>query len=147
MSRRQKSPLHPSALTINDLNPGRTVVRFNRHNGILGTHIVLERPVVRTEILVIAPRIEIMYVVTVPPNVKVLYRNALVVKLRDVATGRSEYWRVCDLGVVPYVHEFSPVNFVVDDKSRHLLPDPQPEVFPSAFIFAGPLRNEPPMEC
>jgi hypothetical protein len=40
----RKSPLHPSALTLNGLTPGRTIVQFNRRLGVMGTYVVQDYP-------------------------------------------------------------------------------------------------------
>lgn len=118
----QKSPLHSSALTINGLNPGRTIVRFNRYGGTGRAFVVMERPVVRSVILDTATRSP-MCVVTIPPNATVVHKNTQVVKLRDVKTGTVEYQYLTDLGVVPMRGgRFNDANFVVDHCKKHLLP-------------------------
>lgn len=127
----QKSPLHPSALTINGLTPGRTIVKFNRHLGVRETYVVMERPVVRTSILSPAPGFKIVHVVVVPPNARVVSKNVQAVLLRDVKTGEMGYQYLGDLGVTPHhTGGFNEANFVVDHRKKHLLPTelkPYPE--------------------
>jgi hypothetical protein len=96
----QKSPLHPSALTINGLTVGRTILRFNRHHGEQGLFIVMERPRVRAT----------------------MRGSFLMVRLKSVLTGKSSYHHLSDLGVVSSRGVFSEQNFVVDHRKRHLLP-------------------------
>lgn len=95
-----KSPLHPSALTLNALTEGRTILRFNRHDGVQGSFVVMERPCVHTTEL----------------------GRRMMVKLKSVQFGTTQYHFLTDLGVLPSGNWFNDQNIVVDHRKGHLLP-------------------------
>lgn len=101
MSVRTKNPLHPSALRINDLNPGRRIILFNVNLGDLGEFIVVHLPEVRF--------------------IKHMGKQ-YVVDLRSVRSGGEDYHYLSDMGVIPAHGSWSKVNFAVDSKKRDLLP-------------------------
>ena len=107
MSRRlNKSPLHPSALRLNDLTPGRRILEFNREFGIIRELVILGYP----------------YVATVYGGGKFLQ-----VPCRNTRSGHAELPFLADMGVLPYDNgSWNPANFTIDHRKRHLLPEPRP---------------------
>jgi len=95
-----KSPLHPSALRIRDLHPGRRVIVFNRTNGIRFRATITS-----------APRIV---------DAKFLGRSLCIKLRKDSGEALEETLR--DLGVIPYSKEWNLTNFIVDARKEHLLP-------------------------
>lgn len=104
MTASTKNPLHPSALRLNDIQPGRRIICFNLNNGIQGEFIVVRRPEVRFVGLGHT-------------------RKKLVVALRSVRYGVEQYMSLGDMGIIPYSSGWNTVNFTVDSKKRKLLPD------------------------
>jgi hypothetical protein len=106
MPKGKKSPLHPSALAINGLTPGRTIVKFNRHIGTMGTFVILEYPCVRNT----------------------AHGRGLMVRMRDIRSGTTKYHYLTDMGVVPLRSgRFNGSNYIVDRRKVHLLPEPTGE--------------------
>jgi len=102
MATGQKSPLHPSALTINHLNPGRRIIKFSMFDGEVGAYEVCEHPVVREDMF---------------------EGITIMVKLKDLLTGRITYVSLTTLGIVRFPDGgFSRVTFTVDHRKRRLLP-------------------------
>ena len=100
----QRNPLHPQALTLDDIVPGRHVIRFNVMLGILGEYEVLE-----------APRYE---------YVTLLREHCHRVMLRDIKTGEDYDYFLNDLGVTPYpVMGWNDTNFIIDASDRDTLPE------------------------
>ena len=114
MSIHTKSPLHPSTLSLNDIHPGRRVIKFNRNFGISLEGIVVSKPYVW----------------------KRYYRSTdstscnLAVDIRSLSTGEVSEEFLSDMGVVPYSWfgqskevNWNDVNFTIDARKRHLLPE------------------------
>lgn len=121
MSRNNKSPLHPSALTLNDMNLGRRVIQFNKYGGIQTEAVIVSRPYVLTLSL---------------KMLKITTKNIVV----EVVTqdGRKNIWFLNDVGVIPDSNVdhwnpsgWNPENFVIDARKRALLPEPS-EYLPSS---------------
>ena len=118
MSARTKSPLHPSALSINDMNVGRRIIKFSLDQGI-----VLEGRIIRTP-----------YVKRVQwPD----YDTPDFYSLVDVRNndGHVSPHHLEDLGVIPHQGsnhtrnplEWNTINFTIDSRKEKLLPEVKPE--------------------
>lgn len=111
---KDKSPLHPSALRIQDLNPGIKIVAYNRTYGFEGEYTVVGQPIVGY----LGTQDGLMPWYTDEPK-------NLVVVLRD-HYGKHVH-SLADLGVTPYEGGWwNEANFVVSTRKRHLLPEPPP---------------------
>ena len=111
MSTRTKSPLHPSALSLNDMNVGRRIIQFNTIFGIREEGRIVRAPY--------AERVE-------HPRYDYL---AIWFKVDILATdGVIEAHHLTDLGVIPSfgsnsnAYGWNPTNFTVDVRKRALLP-------------------------
>ncbi len=119
MSTRTKSPLHPSALSLNDIQPGRRIIRFNRLLGIMLEAVIVSKPYVCRY------------------QAFGLIRADLVVDLRST-DGFTESVYLTDMGVIPRSRTiWSPVNFTIDARNRHLLPKIVPESLESPEKLAA----------
>lgn len=111
---KDKSPLHPSALRIQDLNPGVKIVKYNRTYGLQGEYTVVSRPFVG-------------YLGTqdgLTPEYMSRLKD-LVVVLKD-RYGKHAH-SLGDLGVTPCSGGWwNDANFVISARKRHLLPEPPP---------------------
>ena len=115
MSIHTKNPAHPSTLSLNDIRPGRRVIVFNRNLGITHEETVISKP----------------YVLQQYFGWKDSVQHDLVVDIRSLETGEVTYMYLGDMGVTPYSWfehskrpNWNPVNFTVDARKRHLLPEP-----------------------
>ncbi len=106
-----KNPLHPSALSINDMTIGRRVLCFNTEHGILNSGTIVSRPYVETR----SPRsIELI-------DDSWWAKTHLKVDLQCDGYTRSYF--LGDLGVTQYAgNGWNPANFVIDHRKEHLLP-------------------------
>lgn len=108
-----KSPLHPSALRLNDIQPGRRFIRFNRYFGIREKGTILTRPFIgclgSKDYWFFSDR---------------LY---LVVKIRN-EQGMTVNRPLIDMGIVPDGEKdnWSSAYFTIDARKEHLLPAPVP---------------------
>ena len=108
MSLQTKSPVHPSALRLRDVTPGRHVALFSTVKGILNTITITERPSIVTR--------DMLGVQT---------RTILIVGNCD--KGEVTYFAT-DCGVVPYYgpsFNWNPYNFLIDVHKLHAVPELQ----------------------
>lgn len=112
LSAHTKNPLHPSALTLNNINIGREVILFNRINGVLHSGRVISKPYVQREVF----------------RGMVLVR--LAVDIRSSTDGITRAHYLTEMGVIPYHTPWSDskwywskTDFTVDARKRHLLPN------------------------
>jgi len=124
LSARSKSPLHPSALSLTDITPGRRIILFNKEYGIMEEAIVISTPRVERRSYAFLD-----YTTT-----------SLVVDLRSTKHGWTQHHYLTDMGVIPYSGSSSNPrahwndrNFTVDARKRHLLPDPDPSLHDSTW--------------
>jgi hypothetical protein len=117
MSARTKSPLHPSALSLNDIQPGRRIIRFNRNHGVMGEMVIVSKPYARRW-----------------RSVNGESGAKLLVDLRWV-DGFTGSLYLTDMGVIPYSGPnsgrrgfWNNVNFTIDARKRHLLPEISPSL-------------------
>ncbi len=105
----QKSPLHPSALRLRDLRPGRRIIRFNIGFGVMGRLTVVADPYVS----------------------KKDGGALLKVRLCDESGHRKDLF-LADMGVVPYegCDYWNNRNLTIDARKEHLLPSPDPKLIP-----------------
>lgn len=115
-----KNPMHPSALRIGDINPGRTIVTFNTYRGLRGPYVVLGRPFVgyAGEACMITDGRHPIYS---------SQKKEIVVLLRD-ETGARYTRSLVSLGVIPYSHSDALswdayVEVAIDHRKVHLLSD------------------------
>ena len=98
---KDRSPLHPSALRLQDVHPGVEFIQFNRYLGILTRSTFLSTPFVEDEgygkIL----------------KARVLYRCPMF-----------QEFSLRDLGIVPYPYGWNKANFTIRASKEHLLPEP-----------------------
>lgn len=108
-----KSPLHPSALRIKDLTPGRRIIRFNQRFGILGEYFVKAKPYVKK------------FSYSSNPN-----ETHFVVDLIETdGLIQVEHHYLDDMGIIPYRHQWNRMNFTIDARKRHLLPELIPTLY------------------
>ena len=137
MSTRTKSPLHPSALSINDMRVGRRIIRFNIEHGIMAEGIIVRGPYM---------------VSSYGPDGRKTTR--LKVDILNVSSTQS--FRIIsshtlgDMGVIAYTNPsrnhtgWNGVNFTIDARKRRLLPDVaklRPVPLASALAPASRIRN------
>jgi hypothetical protein len=90
-----KSPLHPSALRLKDINPGRRITEVNLVVGRLYEYVVESRPFEEN--------------------------SSIKVSLREVVSGARRDAFANDLGLIPYEHGVWNDIFVIDSHKAHLL--------------------------
>ena len=115
MSIHTKNPIHPSALSLNDIRPGRRVIMFNREQGITNEGFVVSKPYMADQRLLVGG-----------PS-----RYTLFLGIRSVSTGDFNEYLLSNMGVIPYYWpsdlirpSWNRFSFIVDARKRHLLPEP-----------------------
>ena len=99
-----QSPLHPNALRLKDIVPGREIIWHNREYGPQGQYRVLEKPSLYT--------------------FRSLYTTTLRVRLWHHKFSREEEAFLSDMGVIPYSGGgWNNVNYTIDTNDAHLLPE------------------------
>lgn len=107
-----KNPLHPSALRIRDLRPGRPITVFDPIYGVQGHYIVVSVPYKEESY----PR-----------------HGCLKVRLRSLTTGDVIVMSLESMGILPSVRDGWRLisRFTIDRRKRHLLPSPAINRIPS----------------
>lgn len=103
----RRSPLHPSALRLNDITVGRSIIWQNVVIGLVCEAVILTRPYVGRP----GPRFEFA---------EDRSRQS-VVRLRT-ADGTVFVESLAEMGVMPYRgYDWNSVNFIIDARKRDLL--------------------------
>jgi len=123
----RKSPLHPSALGVNDLFVGQKITRFNLQLGYMGDFIVLRKPYIGVF------RGEDSYEGQNKRDYLIQLMSLYVHPLHSDFSHQIEEKFLTDMGVTPYhFHTGKPfwnrTNFVVDSRKVHLLPARDPHM-------------------
>jgi hypothetical protein len=105
---RDKNPLHPSALRIRDITPGRHIIGYSTRFGIEGEYLILGRPFVEN-------------------YGDEEYAGPCVVELMSVTDGEIFTDFLESMGVITSPSgKWHDHAYVVDNRKRHLLPQEPP---------------------
>ncbi len=124
MTEIDRSPLHPNALRIQDLTPGREIICFSLRYGILERLRITDQPRVSSGSVpgaVMRGSVNLIIPVATVDNCKV----------HRYLTG---------IGILPYEEgNWNDLNFTIDAADEHLLPSPALAVGPNdTDDFGGP---------
>ncbi len=113
MSRIERNPLHPSALTLQGVTPGREIVVWNRFAGVVDYGWFTGYP----------------YIVEASD----LYNRTarlLAVDARSLFYGENASWLLVNIGIVPFPTGWNEYNVTVPAAKVHLLSSHSSLFFP-----------------